>query len=142
MPTHSIFCGACCGLHLPSDRLSHSGWSCLHMPTNEASCGSDLGLPKSSCGSGGGSFCSASFSLHWLVDKPSCGGSGTLSPHLYVPIDGTSHGGISDSPKFFCSSGSSWSSLHSALFALGSNTSGLVMVASTAPLAGSMLVVP
>src|SRR6266851_3856185 len=70
------------------------------------------------------------------MDRPSRGGDGDASsPHLHVPIDRTSRGNDG-------SGGGSWSSLHSAFFALGSNASGLAVVASTAPLAGSMLVVP
>src|SRR6266851_2546955 len=62
-----------------------------------------------------------------------------------MPSFGGSHSSILDSPMSSYGNsggGGSWSSLHSMLFALGSNASGLAVVASTAPLAGLMLAMP
>ena len=118
MPTCGVFCGAHCGLCLPSDRPSRSGDSSasslrMHMPFLRASCGSNPGLPEHSHGSG--SICSAHFGLHSLMDKTSrngSGGSGVLS---------------------LCDT---------TLSAQDSNALGSAVVASTALPASSMLAVP
>ncbi len=131
-PTCGVFHGALCGPCLPSEGPSRSGQSCLHTPTIGASHGSIL--------------CGACFGLHLHLHLHShSGGGGASSPHLHMPSFGGSHSGILDSPESSCgnsSGGGSWSSLHSMLFALGSNASGLVVVASIAPLAGSTLAMP
>ena len=81
--------------------------------------------------------------LNSLADRPSCGGGGSaLSSHLHVPIDRACHGSDLGLPGPPCGSGSSWNSLHSTHFPLGSNALGLAVVASTALLAGLTLVMP
>jgi len=130
-PACGIFCGALCGLRLPSDGLSRHSWSCQCVPTLEAAHGGDPGSPEPSCGGG---FCGAHFGLRSLMDRPSYSGdSGASSLCLDVPIDRTSCGG---------DSGGIPSLHHASLFAQGSNASGCVVVAFTAPPASLMLVVP
>ena len=149
MPARGIFHGALCGPHLPSDGSSHGSGGdasspCLHMPSFRASRGGDPGMPKLACG--GSVLCGARFGLRSLAHLHSCGCGGTSSLHLHVPMDGASRGGDPGLPGPTCggggSGGGSWSLLHSARFSLGSNASGLVVVASTAPLAGLTLVMP
>ncbi len=129
MPTRGVFRSTLCGPCLPSDGPSHSSQLCLCTPTVGASCG--------------GVLCGACFGLHSHLHSHSHGGSsGALSPCLHMPSFGGSCGGVLDLPESLYGNSSSWSSLHSTLFALGSNASGLAVVASTAPLAGLTLAMP
>ena len=159
-PARGVFRGAHCGPHWPSDGPSRGGQSCLRtrtvgasrggggsclcMPTDGASRGGDPASPESSRGGGGGSVCGAGVGLHSLADEPSRGGGGgASSPRLHMPVDEASRGGDPGLPgPARGGGGSSWSLLHSARFSLSSNASGLAVVASTAPLAGSMPAMP
>jgi hypothetical protein len=83
-----------CVANMPACGISCDGWSCLYMLILRASYSGDPRWPESSHGSSGSNLCSALFSLHLLMDEPSCGSGGSASClHLHIPIDGTSHGG-------------------------------------------------
>ena len=71
-------------------------------------------------------------------------GGGASSPRLRMPSFGASRGGDPGSPEPSRGGGGGGCSSprHTALTAFGSNASGLAVVASTAPLAGSTLAVP
>ncbi len=113
-PTHSVCCGTLCGPCLPSDGLSGS------------SCGSALSLCLRMP-----SFRASYSGIPSMPVSFRSGSSGSSGLHL--PTLGAFHGGSSGGIPSLC---------HASLFAQGSNASGCVVVAFTAPPASSMLVVP
>ena len=114
-------------------------------PTVGASRGGDGSASSlSRGGSSGGVLCGARFGLHSHSHSHSHshGGQSCLRMPTLRAFCGGDPGSPEPSRGGSGVGGGSWSLLHSALSALGSNASGLVVVASIAPLAGSTLAVP
>src|SRR6266851_6116655 len=110
--------GPCLGSPGAESLRTSGAPSCAaHTPTRGVFCGTLCGprLPSNGLSRGGQScLCTPTVGA-------SCGGDGSASRlHIHMPSFRGFHGG-----------GSSWGLLHSAHFSLGSNTSGLAVVAST-----------